>query len=361
MVRKGEVSLDDPVSKHARTGAKLPKRGEDEITLRDLVTQTSGLPRMPPIFKPAQPSDPYADFTADTLYEALAVTKLHAQKERYEYSNFGFMWLSEMIGRRGKSYEALLKERVLLPLGMTDTGTRLTPEQEKRFAKGHDASYKVVPHWHLATNLEGVGMLRSSLADMVKLAQAMTGRRETPLEDTIALAVTPIRPAGGSGSTGFGWATRERGDTRVVWHNGGTGGFRSIIAMNPATRTAAIVLVDSTSSFDDLALHLVDPDFPLSRKRVGLATDTETLKQYVGRYELSPTFALEVFVDGTRLMTQGTNQGAIEVVREGPDVFFPYAVPARLRFVRDPEGKVGSLILEQGGRETRGKRVPSSR
>src|SRR5205085_11046521 len=93
MVRKGERSLDDPVSKHARPGATLPKRGKDEITLRDLVTQTSGLPRMPPGFKPAKPADPFADFTADALYEALAATKLNLQKDRYEYSNFGFMWL----------------------------------------------------------------------------------------------------------------------------------------------------------------------------------------------------------------------------------------------------------------------------
>src|SRR5262245_53317881 len=148
MVRKGEVSLDDPVTKYSRPGAKLPA-GAEAITLRDLVTQNSGLPRMPPGFSPSNPANPYADFTADSLYGALARTELK-ERGKYEYSNFGYMWLSEMLARRGgKSYEALVTERVLEPLGMKDTAITLSPEQAKRFIDGHNAIYKPVPHWDL--------------------------------------------------------------------------------------------------------------------------------------------------------------------------------------------------------------------
>src|SRR5262249_36772423 len=133
MVRKGEVSLDDPASKYARPGAKLPLRGGKEITLRDLVTHTSGLPRLPPKFAPANPRNPYADFTEDKLYEALAATEIRGTLNHYEYSNFGFMWLSELLARRlGKPYDAALKERVLDPLGMSETAIILTEEQLKR-------------------------------------------------------------------------------------------------------------------------------------------------------------------------------------------------------------------------------------
>ncbi len=361
MVRKGEVSLEDPVSKYAREGAKLPKRGDEEITLGDLVTQTSGLPRMPAPFSPRNTRDPYADFTGDRLYEGLARTELHPQKGRAEYSNFGFMWLSEMLGRRGKSYEASLKERVLEPLGMTDTAITLSADQAPRMVTAHDAFYQPVPPWHFAANLEGVGGLRSSLADMVKLAQALSGRRETPLKESIALALQPLRHSGGNNSTGYGWVTHERAGTRVHWHNGGTGGFRSMIAVNPATRTAAVVLVDSTAAFDDLALHLVDPQVPLEMKRVALPTDVEAMKEYAGRYELSPTFAIDFFVDGSRFMSQGTGQRSFEIFREGTDTFFAYVVAARVRFVRDKDGKVDGLILEQGGRESAARRIASTR
>lgn len=361
MVRRGEVSPGDPVSKYAPAGAKLPRRGEEEITLLDLATQTSGLPRMPARFSPASALDPYADFTADRLYEALAQAELHPQKGRPEYSNFGYMWLSEMLGRRGKSYAWLLRERVLEPLGMNDTWVEVPAQHAARIVKGHGASYDPVPPWRFATNLEGVGGLRSTLADMVKLGQALSGRVETPLKETIALALQPLRPAFGNNSTGYGWITHELKGVRFHWHNGGTGGFRSIIAVNPATRTSAIVLADSIASFDDLAMHLVDPERPLHMKRRGLPSSVDLLRQYAGRYELVPGFAVEVFVDGERLMAQATGQGAFEVAREGTDTFFAYVVPAKLRFSRGADGQVDGVTLEQGGREMRGRRGPSAR
>jgi D-alanyl-D-alanine-carboxypeptidase/D-alanyl-D-alanine-endopeptidase len=362
MVRKGEVSLDDPASKYARPGAKLPARGDQPITLRDLVTQTSGLPRMPPDFKPGNLRNPYLDFTEDKLYEALAKVEIAAGKPPYEYSNFGFMWLSDLLCRRaGKSYEALVRERVLEPLGMKETTIMPDDEQRKRFVRGHNLAYDPVAHWDFAPNLGGVGAIRSSLADMSILARALARRSDTPLKDDIALALQPQRPAGPKNMTGYAWITYDRGNAPIHWHNGGTGGFMSMIAVNPATRTAAVVLVDSNTSFDDLALHLVDPQLGLKKRRVGLPTDAAALGQYVGHYDLAATFAIEVFVQGAKLMAQGTSQHAFEVLREGPDVFFYTIVPAKLRFSRGADGVVDGVTLEQGGRELKGKRAAPKR
>jgi len=360
MVRKGEVSLDDPVSKHARAGATLPKRGEEEITLRDLVTQTSGLPRMPPGFKPANPADPFADYTADALYEALAVTKLHVQKERYEYSNFGFMWLSEVLARRGKSYEALLKERVLLPLEMTDTGATLTPEQEKRFVVGHDGRTRKFltgttdesrggRHAEIVARRHGEARAGDDrkARDIAEGIDRARRRADAALRraelDRLRLGHEPARRNDG--------AMAQRRHRRLPLDH----------CDERRTREAAIVLVDSTTPFDDLGVHLVDPDFPLSKKRIGLPTDIDTLKQYAGRYELTPTFAIEVFVEGNKLVAQATAQSAFEVLREGPDAFFYTVVPAKLRFSRAANGEVDSMTLEQEGRELKGKRAPSTR
>jgi CubicO group peptidase (beta-lactamase class C family) len=361
MVRKGEVSLDDPASKYARAGAKLPLRAGRPITLRDLVTQTSGLPRMPPIFKPADPRNPYADFNEDKLYDALARTP-DAPDPKYEYSNFGFMWLSDMLARRaGKTYEALLSERVLVPLGMKETGITLTDAQRRRFVQGHDATYAPTAHWDFAPNVGGVGAIRSTLSDMLILARALAGREDTPLKDTIALALQPMRPAGPKNETGFAWITYDRGGAPIRWHNGGTGGFASMIAINPSTHTAAVVLSDAQTAFDDLGLHLADPALPMKQKRVGLPTDDATLAQYAGHYELAPSFAIDVFVDDHKLMAQASAQRAFEVRREAADVFFYYVVPAKLRFSRGADGEVDGVTLEQGGRSLKGKRAPSKR
>jgi phosphoribosyl-ATP pyrophosphohydrolase len=85
------------------------------------------------------------------------------------------------------------------------------------------------------------------------------------------------------------------------------------------------------------------------------------MKQYVGRYELSPTFAIEVYVESNALMAQATAQQSFEVLREASDVFYYTVVPAKLRFSRGADGQVEAVTLEQGGRELKGKRTPSTR
>jgi D-alanyl-D-alanine-carboxypeptidase/D-alanyl-D-alanine-endopeptidase len=273
MVLKGEVSLDDPASKYSPPGARLPTRGGREITLRDLATQSSGLPRMPPGFNPADRANPFADFDADKLYEALGATSLATDiGTQYEYSNFGFMWLSEMLARvGGGTYEEVLRKRVLQPLGMTETLIAMDEAQRERFVDGHDAAGKVVPHWDNAPALAGVGGLRSSLADMARFAEAVLGRRETSLKPAIDLALKHERIAAG-GMIGLAWHLRwSSKGTTVAWHNGATAGFHSMLAVDRDARRGALVLVNAASGFDDLPLHLLDENVPMRKKRVAHA------------------------------------------------------------------------------------------
>jgi D-alanyl-D-alanine-carboxypeptidase/D-alanyl-D-alanine-endopeptidase len=361
MVLKGEVSLDDPASKYSRPGAKLPTYEGRDITLRDLVTQTSGLPGFPPGFVPKNMRNPFADLDADALYAALARTEIKRPIGKTpEYSNFGFMWLSEMLARRGgKHLDVLMKERVLDPLGMNDTFFTPSDAQRARMVQPHAAPYEPTPVWDVPLDLAGVGMLRSSLADMEKLASALAGRRDTPLKDAIALALEPLRPAQGGGNfTGFGWVTTSRDGMLIHWHNGGTGGSRSVIAVNPRTKNSAIVLVNSAVSFDDLAMHLVEPKFPLTKKHVRAALDADARGQYVGRYDFGPPNVLEVFVVGDKMMTRMTGQQAIEIAPEGNDSFFTIGVDAALEFKRDAANAIDAVVLHQGGREIRAARLP---
>lgn len=363
MVRKGEVKLDDPASRYSPPGATLPGRDGRVITLRDIVTHTSGLPRLPPGFAPKDPGDPYVDHDADALYRALAATKLERDIGlSYAYSNFGFMWLSEMLARRaGMSYEDLLRERVLAPLGMADTAITLTPAQEARFPRGHDSLYQAVPHWHMGKNLGGVGAVRSSLNDMMKLAAALAGARSTPLDEDIALALKPLHRLGDLEShIGYAWHMKDRATTRHYHHGGGTAGFSTMLVVDRNARTAAVVLADAQARIEDLATHLVASDYPLLRKRVALPLDAATRKQYVGRYELRPGFVITVWEDGDKLMSQATGQSAVEYFRDGPDAFFLRVVDARIVFNRNKDGEVDGLTLHQNGRQVPGRRLPTA-
>ena len=124
MAARGEVGLDDPVAKYLPPSVRVPSRNGKQITLLDLSTQTSGLPRMPTNFSPKDELNPYADYSVDQLYAFLSGYELTRDiGSQYEYSNLGVGLLGHALAlRAGKSYEALLVERILRPLGITTRG-----------------------------------------------------------------------------------------------------------------------------------------------------------------------------------------------------------------------------------------------
>src|SRR5689334_21447779 len=329
MVVRGEVSLDDPAAKYSRSGARIPSRNGRNITLRDRATHTSGLPRLPPQFRPQDPRNPYADFTEEKLYAALAMTQLAREPgTQYDYSNFGYMWLSDILARRaGKPFDALLRERVLDPLGMKDTALVLAPAPEGRVVTGHALPYEPMPAWVSQPATSGSGGWRASMNDMLKLAEALAGVRDTPLRQAIALAIDPQRASFGHNSIGLAWNVHEGKSARVVWHNGGTGGFTSMIAANRAAKKAAVVLVDAASPFEDLALHLVDPETPLRTRRASAPIEPAERDQYSGDYVVSQQLSIRVYVEGDRLMGQAAGQPPFELGRESADVFFVRGIP----------------------------------
>jgi CubicO group peptidase (beta-lactamase class C family) len=330
--------------------------------MRDLATHTSGLPRLPPQFRPANPRNPYADFTDDKLYAALAMTQLARDPGAdYQYSNFGYMWLSDILARRaGKPFDALLKERVLDPLGMKDTALVLAPAPEGRVVTGHALPYEPTPPWVAQPAVSGSGGWRSSMNDMLKLAEALAGVRDTPLKQAIALAIDPLHPAFGRNSIGLAWNVHEGNSARVVWHNGGTGGFTSMIAANRAAKKAAVVLVDAAAPFEDLALHLVDPETPLRTGRASAPIEAAERDQFVGSYVVSEQLSIRVFVDGERLMGQASGQPPFELGRESGDRFFVRGIPdAQVTFRRGDDGRVDGLTLHQAGRDAFAARTPA--
>src|SRR5688500_3620835 len=96
----------------------------------------------------------------------------------------------------------------------------------------------------------------------------------------------------------------------------------------------------------------------LKRLETGPVTvDAKVFDSYVGDYELAPGFVMRVFREGDKFMTQATNQPAFEIFPESETTFAPRAFPAKLTFLKDADGKVTSVRLNQGGRETTGKKI----
>ena len=133
MVQRGQVSLDDPVSKYLPDGVKVPERNGRAITLVDLATHTSGLPRLPGNLHPKDPANPYADYSSEQLYEFLSTYQLPRDVgSKFEYSNLGGGLLGFALARRaGTDYESLVRSRITAPLGMKSTGITLSPGNER--------------------------------------------------------------------------------------------------------------------------------------------------------------------------------------------------------------------------------------
>ncbi len=260
MVRKGEVSLDDPVGKFLPARVRVPERNGKKITLLDLATQSSGLPRLPNNINPADVTNPYADYTVTQLYEFLSSYVLPRDiGSQYEYSNLGMGLLGHALAlRAGKSYEALVKERILTPLDMRESGITLTPTMKNHMAQGFNALGTPVPLWDFPT-LTGAGALRSSASDMLKFLAANMDSSSVPTGQAMAMAQAPRKPIGENNSIGLAWNIVELHGTPVTWHNGGTGGYRTFIGMDLQHHRGVIVMANSTISPDDIGFRLLVP------------------------------------------------------------------------------------------------------
>jgi CubicO group peptidase (beta-lactamase class C family) len=361
MVQRGEVALTDPVSKYLPPNVKMPERGGKKITLIDLATHTSGLPSLPSNFHPKDPANPYADYTVAQLYEFLATVALTRDiGSRYEYSNLGGGLLGQVLARRaGTDYETLVRTRILDRLGMKSTAITLSKAMKDRLAIGHDAGLQPVSNWDLPT-LAGAGALRSDVNDLLTFLAANLALDKSPLTAAMTAMLATRRPTGVPNlDIALGWHISTINGHEIVWHNGGTGGYRTWIGFDPKSRTGVVVLSNTSTNtgVDDIGAHLLDPTVPLVQATKQAKVDPAILDRYTGRYALAPTFVITVTREGDHLYAQATSQPRFEIFAKDDRNFFYKVVDAQLTFVVDANGRATSLVLHQNGADHTGKRV----
>jgi len=368
-VNRGEVALTDPIAKHLPSTVTVPGRGR-AITLEDLASHRSGLPRLPTNFTPKDASNPYADYTVENLYQFLSTYQpARDAGASYEYSNLGAGLLGHLLTRRiGMDYESLVKARITGPLGMTSTAVTLSPVLRARLAAGHDASLSPTSNWDLPT-LAGAGALRSTANDMLTFLEAFLGYRKTTLAAAMAAMVTPRAPAGPNLQVGLAWHITTANGKTIVWHNGGTDGYRSFVAFDPAARTGVVVLANAgtLAGPDDIGRHLLDSTSPLLaagspalaqvKSRTAITIANDVFDRYVGRYQLAPAAFFTISRDGNRFMAQLTGQPSAEIFAETEKDFFYKIVDAQLTFETDAQGKAIALVLHQNGVNQRAPRI----
>lgn len=250
MVGRGEVAFDTRIGELLPGVALHPDIAA--ITLLELATHTSGLPRLP--VSPGmfarlilKSQDPYAGTTRQDLIKALQAVE-PGERGSFEYSNFGAALLGQLLAERAATpWEALLRERVLEPQGLTELWLDVRDVPSGRLVEARGENGRVVPHWRLDAYAPAGGMAASAagLAGFVEWQMRSPG-----LWQAAAKTGVPV----------LGWMEREIDGERVLWHNGGTGGFRSFAAFLPGKNRGVVVLANGAAGVEPLGIRLLGLD-----------------------------------------------------------------------------------------------------
>ncbi|MEO1618755.1 MAG: serine hydrolase domain-containing protein, partial [Planctomycetota bacterium] len=224
-IKRDLVRAEQAVQELLPKGVTMPTwkdKGTRLITLKDLSTHASGLPRMPNNIKIFNnPTNPYVDYKADDLFEFLKSHELRREPgTQEEYSNLAVGLLGELLAQnQDTDYESLLKSRITDPLGMSDTTLTLSDEQRKRLAPPHDVSNQPASNWDFKA-MAGAGAIRSNVDDMLKFCRANLTPPKNDVGNALNLAYQQQRDAlgGSSRPMGFGWMINP--GTSTHWHNG---------------------------------------------------------------------------------------------------------------------------------------------
>lgn len=261
---EGVVSMEATLGE--LIGGSMPlSPAAKRVTLKQLVTHTSGFPSIPKSLGVKATKlageddpllDPYSYLGPQFVFEYLATAEDKREAGKFEYSNFGMGLLGHVLETvTGKDYESLVKERVLDPLGMSATTITLTPEIKDRLAQGYTPRGAPTRIWTFAA-LAGAGAFNSNAEDMLRFIQANVEEHGAASQ-----AFQKMREPQFGGKTGIGWAQptvydRFFGNQNVVWHNGMVGGYASYLSIDPKTKTGVVVLTNQASATEMLGMML---------------------------------------------------------------------------------------------------------
>ena len=354
-IGRGEIALDDPLVTLLPPGTIVPSFNGSQITIGNTVTHTSGLPSFP--WRMTNIENPYARLTEADLLGTLAATQLtRAPGSQWEYSNFAMMVVSYALAKRsGTDFETLLRERLLSPLGMSDTYIAKRPPNV-RVAQGHLSNAMPARPWNFHVDMAGVGGVRATLPDMVRYLEGQLGTRESQITPALARTQQQVASVGGH-TVGMNWeilsdANIVNGHT-IIMHPGGTGGYSSFVAFDRAAKRAVVLLSDTAltdlGGLRMLGLYLFDPSQPAGAPRTAATADVKLIDALAGRYRLQNGLSVELRHKGNALTIQADAQPEFEMGYDSAGDFYPLKFDGLLRPKRKADGTYTFAWFQLGG------------
>ena len=255
-VIENKISLNDPVNKYLPKDIPVIKFGNDTLKIVHLSNHTSGLPPLPDNFGADYSINPYKDYDEAKLLSYLKHASLSRKPgEQMEYCNLGVGLLGYILQQVNKMpFEKMVNEFICSKAGMTSTRQFLLQKDSALFMQGYNESILPQSQWDFKA-LNAAGGLRSNAEDMLKYAQFNLPRNSSVLQPAIELShVVTFKDA--QQQIALNWFIQDWGWGPLLFHGGATGGYRSLLAINPKTKNAVILLSNTAVSTDAAGVQI---------------------------------------------------------------------------------------------------------
>ena len=353
---RGKLSVSDPICKYLPDCPAAWK----PITVKNLLTHTSGIPNytsFPGFAKTAVLPTLPAEMIGQLKDRPLEF----APGEKFAYSNSGYYVLGEIIERAsGKTYAEFLQENIFAPLGMKQTGYDNPLEIIRNRAAGYQRQGgEIINAAYMDMTIPfAAGALYSTTGDLLIWDQALYTEKLVSRKSLDEI-FTPFK---GESGYGYGWSIGKTFDRRVIAHGGGIYGFATQITRFPEDRVTVIVLSNIQAApagkiANDLSAIVFGASYEIPKERKEIAVEPKILEKYVGQYQVAPNLIITVMLENGKLLGQVSGQSKFALSAESETVFFSKDVNAVITFVKDANGQVTGLTLNQGGSGTPAQKI----
>jgi CubicO group peptidase (beta-lactamase class C family) len=364
LVDEGRLEWDDPVEKYLPEFRLAVQRKDpnDRATLRDVLSHRTGFTRMGLL-------ETNTGLSSDEILRRASSAEAFAPfRQRFLYNNVHFLAAgSAAAAAAGTSWDALMKARILTPLGMTATRTSLREAwNDPRTARGYwwdetGQTFRPVTLEALGINIDGIapaGAISSTALDMTAwlrflVRQGVQDGKSLISPAALATTWTPQIQVGGGVGYGMGWFVRNWQGQRLIEHGGAIAGYSAEVGLLPDSNIGFVVLTNTLSALPSIAMQLV-PQYLLGELPPA-ASDVGDLEPYLGRYIANfATFSNEVFTISERnrrlvLDIPSQVESALNPPRADGRWSLVKSDQTAVSFDRDKTGKVVGLRMHEAG------------
>lgn len=353
---KGSLAVSDPVCKYL---AECPAAWKP-VTIRHVLGHTAGIADY------AAAPDFMSRIGLPTAPDALMATVRPLPLQfgpgsNFAYSNTNYIILGRIIEKvSGQSYAAFIKNKILDPLGLADTGYEDGSTLIKHRAAGyrHGPETMTPARYMDMSNAYAAGGLYSTPEDLVRWDQALATEKILS-KRSLDEIFTP-----GKGNAGFGWFVDRDGGRPRQMQSGLNSGFASAMYRFPDERVAIILLsnVEDTATHlgrigHDLAAITFGEKYEVPKANVEIKVDADKLRKLVGQYDFGPGRIITVSLQNGGLFSQRANEPAFEMFAESETRFFLKVADVRFEFQTGEAGAVLGVMVRANGRAMPGRKV----